>query len=139
MQARQISLRQFVAKVRDAGKVGAFGRVVARGKFLSQHSTSDLSDLFDEIDEDGNGDLTAQEFLEGLEEIDSRKNMGKGSKSKRALPPPSSPGPRPDTTGGSVFSSSTVLTAGPDDRRPSSSAADGGGGRKQRLRSCMVR
>lgn len=73
----------FLAKVKDAAKIGAFGRVIARGKPLSQHSVSELGTLFDEIDEDGNGDLTAQEFLGGLEAIDAEKNRGKRKKPPR--------------------------------------------------------
>ncbi|KAH8084384.1 hypothetical protein JL720_7874 [Aureococcus anophagefferens] len=41
------------------------------------------STLFDEIDDDGNGDLTAQEFLEGLEALDALKNGGKQSPRKK--------------------------------------------------------
>lgn len=68
-----ISKAKFVKRVRDAGKIGGFGQVLARGRKLRDHSPKELRMLFDVIDDDGNGDLTAQEFIEGLEALDDER------------------------------------------------------------------
>jgi hypothetical protein len=68
-----ISKAKFVKRVRDAGKICGFGQVLARGRKLREHSPKELRMLFDVIDDDGNGDLTAQEFIEGLEALDDER------------------------------------------------------------------
>ncbi|KAK7235673.1 hypothetical protein SO694_000661105 [Aureococcus anophagefferens] len=88
---------------------------------------SSSSALFDEIDDDGNGDLTAQEFLEGAEALDALKNGGKQSPRKKLSH---------EASLQSAASAGTVVTAD-DKRRPSTE----GGGRNQRgrVRSCICR
>ncbi|KAH8095507.1 hypothetical protein JL720_2811 [Aureococcus anophagefferens] len=96
-------------------------------RLRESHSLLELSTLFDEIDDDGNGDLTAQEFLEGLEALDALKNGGKQSPRKKLSH---------EASLQSLASAGTVVTAD-DKRRP----ATEGGGRNQRgrVRSCICR
>ena len=68
-----ISKQKFVQRVRDAGRIGGFGQVLARGRKLRDHSTRELRALFDVIDNDGNGSLTAKEFIDGLEALDDER------------------------------------------------------------------
>ena len=68
-----ISKAKFVQRVRDAGRIGGFGQVLARGRKLRDHSTRELRALFDVIDDDGNGSLTAEEFIDGLEALDDER------------------------------------------------------------------
>ena len=65
-----ISKAKFIQRVRDAGRIGGFGQVLARGRKLRDHSTRELRALFDVIDDDHNGSLTAKEFIDGLEALD---------------------------------------------------------------------
>ncbi|KAJ1458414.1 hypothetical protein M885DRAFT_512824 [Pelagophyceae sp. CCMP2097] len=83
----EVNESDFVRKVRSAGKVGAFGRVEAGGKMLMRHSDADLRKLFRRIDGDGNGGLSATEFLAGLEDLDG---SAKETRANR-LPAPSRP------------------------------------------------
>ena len=69
-----ISKSKFIARVRDAGRIGGFGQVLARGRKLRDHSTRELRALFDVIDDDGNGSLTAKEFIDGLEALDDERS-----------------------------------------------------------------
>ena len=69
-----ISCKKFIQRVRDAGRIGGFGQVLARGRKLRDHSTRELRALFDVIDDDGNGSLTAKEFIDGLEALDDERS-----------------------------------------------------------------
>ena len=92
-----ISKAKFVARVRDAGRIGGFGQVLARGRKLRDHSTRELRALFDVIDDDGNGSLTAKEFIDGLEALDDER--------------PASPKKRPGALAAAVASASAAATA----------------------------
>ncbi|CAH0373123.1 unnamed protein product [Pelagomonas calceolata] len=92
-----ISKQKFVQRVRDAGRIGGFGQVLARGRKLRDHSTRELRALFDVIDDDGNGSLTAKEFIDGLEALDDER--------------PASPKKRPGALAAAVASAPAAATA----------------------------
>ena len=48
--------------------------MLARGRKLRDHSTRELRALFDVIDDDHNGSLTAKEFIDGLEALDDERS-----------------------------------------------------------------